>query len=148
MNEIDASNPILSKPIEEIFCDHECVTLTARSLNAFRVENMHYVKDLIVKEKNFLKKLPNVGAQSLAHIQDVLAKNFLSLGMRIIEPDKAQVTKKTPCKRELLFDDGFTEICRYPVFGGWMLYHEKYYAEGTVITPAFVHDPNHEWEIE
>ncbi|MDD3609013.1 MAG: DNA-directed RNA polymerase subunit alpha [Halothiobacillaceae bacterium] len=69
-------DPILLRPVDDL-------ELTVRSANCLKAENIYYIGDLIQRSEMELLKTPNLGKKSLTEIKDVLAKQGLSLGMRL-----------------------------------------------------------------
>ena len=69
-------DPKLLKTVEDL-------ELTVRSANCLKAEGIHYIGDLVQKTEVELLKTPNLGKKSLTEIKDVLAKEGLSLGMRL-----------------------------------------------------------------
>lgn len=67
---------VLLRPVDDL-------ELTVRSTNCLKVENVHYIGDLIQRTEVELLKTPNLGRKSLTEIKDVLALKGLSLGMRV-----------------------------------------------------------------
>ncbi len=64
-------DPILLRPVDDL-------ELTVRSANCLKAETIHYIGDLVQRQKlNF--KTPNLGKKSLTEIKDVLASRGLSL---------------------------------------------------------------------
>src|SRR5574344_1331291 len=69
-------DPKLMKPVEDL-------ELTVRSANCLKAEGIKYIGDLVQKTEVELLKTPNLGKKSLTEIKDVLAREGLSLGMRL-----------------------------------------------------------------
>ena len=69
-------DPKLLKPVEEL-------ELTVRSANCLKAEGIKYIGDLVQKTEVELLKTPNLGKKALTEIKDVLAREGLSLGMRL-----------------------------------------------------------------
>jgi DNA-directed RNA polymerase subunit alpha len=69
-------DPMLLRPVDDL-------ELTVRSANCLKAENIFYIGDLIQRSENELLKTPNLGKKSLTEIKDILAKNGLSLGMKL-----------------------------------------------------------------
>ncbi|MEN8719543.1 MAG: DNA-directed RNA polymerase subunit alpha [Oceanococcaceae bacterium] len=74
--DVDAINPMLLRPIEEL-------ELTVRSANCLKAENIHFIGDLVRRTEADLLKTPNLGKKSLTEIKDVLESHELALGMTI-----------------------------------------------------------------
>lgn len=72
----NAPNPILDRPVETL-------DLTVRAANCLKVENIHFIGDLVKRRETDLLKTPNLGRKSLAEIKSILAAHGLSLGMFI-----------------------------------------------------------------
>jgi len=71
-----AVDPVLLRPVDDL-------ELTVRSANCLKAENIYYIGDLIQRTEIELLKTPNLGKKSLTEIKDVLAKQGLSLGMKL-----------------------------------------------------------------
>ncbi|MCX7946791.1 MAG: DNA-directed RNA polymerase subunit alpha [Hydrogenophilus sp.] len=69
-------DPILLRTIDDL-------SLTVRSANCLKAENIYYVGDLIQKTEQELLKTPNLGRKSLNEIKEVLAQHGLTLGMKL-----------------------------------------------------------------
>ncbi len=66
----------LLKPLDEL-------ELTVRSANCLKVEQIHYIGDLVQKTESDLLKTPNLGKKSLTEIKEVLKERDLSLGQKL-----------------------------------------------------------------
>ncbi|MDE0308929.1 MAG: DNA-directed RNA polymerase subunit alpha [Acidiferrobacterales bacterium] len=66
----------LLKPLDEL-------ELTVRSANCLKVEQIHYIGDLVQKTEGELLKTPNLGKKSLTEIKEVLAERNLYLGQKL-----------------------------------------------------------------
>ncbi len=77
-NEIEEPkvDPKLLKTVEDL-------ELTVRSANCLKAEGIRYIGDLVQRTEVELLKTPNLGKKSLTEIKDVLAKEGLTLGMRL-----------------------------------------------------------------
>ena len=69
-------NPILLRPVDDL-------ELTVRSANCLKAENVYYIGDLVQRTEHDLLKTPNLGKKSLTEIKEVLAREGLSLDMRV-----------------------------------------------------------------
>ena len=69
-------DPLLLRPVDDL-------ELTVRSANCLKAEDIFFIVDLVQRTENELLKTPNLGKKSLNEIKSILARNNLSLGMRI-----------------------------------------------------------------
>ena len=67
-------DPVMLRPVDEL-------ELTVRSANCLKVENIHYIGDLVSRTESDLLRTPNLGKKSLNEIKEVLAARGLSLGL-------------------------------------------------------------------
>ena len=68
------NDDILDKPVETL-------ELLSRTLNCLRAEKIYTIRDLTLKNKWDLLKVPNLGRKSLNEIKDALSLHGLSLKM-------------------------------------------------------------------
>ncbi|MDR1311229.1 MAG: DNA-directed RNA polymerase subunit alpha [Burkholderiaceae bacterium] len=76
LSQLPPVDPILLRPVDDL-------ELTVRSANCLKAESINYIGDLIQRTENELLKTPNLGRKSLNEIKEVLAKNHLTLGMKL-----------------------------------------------------------------
>ena len=67
-------DPVMLRPVDEL-------ELTVRSANCLKIENIHYIGDLVSRTESDLLRTPNLGKKSLNEIKEVLAARGLSLGL-------------------------------------------------------------------
>ncbi len=82
-------DPKLLKPVEEL-------EFTVRSANCLKAEGIKYIGDLVQKTEVELLKTPNLGKKSLTEIKDILAREGLSLGMRLENWPPAELEEEEP----------------------------------------------------
>ena len=108
-----------AKNIEKIFNKNLYIKIeesnfSTRTINSLKNENIFYVGDLVQKTESEILKIPNIGANCLKEIKDILSEMSLYLGLEIPNWNKENIEEiKKNYREEISKEINFDNLDEY-----------------------------------